>query len=423
VYRLIPNDQQLEPLLHRLDPQWDGPRALGSAIFGFGVERAGFNVAGHLELPELALGIDASRQRWPVVVAPFESADVPSWMGIAKQIRERGLVPDFLYANPPCVAYAGTGKHQGAGDERMCFTRYVSYGLAFDLQPTVWAWELVPGVFGQERGFLDAMAFRAKRHGYRCYAFLTTSAIHGGYQDRRRFHFVASRVDLDFEGVYEAEPKERKGVKTLGQALHIVEMARDYRGLGHLPNDTDLYHGAFRAILPWCPPGAHLRDVPASVMREHYRPRGVAWDGGGVPGFAHTRGRLDRPSPNVLGGHTIFHPTEDRYLTPRECATIMGFPTDYAFSEGTKAYAEIGKGLCTHNAEILARVVYDGLERDIGAEPTQGPDGSYLTVIDWRNRGKKLNLKMTSSEQRAWYESIHGSVPSDLGQARDGAEA
>ena len=273
-------------------------------------------------------------------------------------------------------------------------------------------WELVPGVFTQERGFIDAMAFRAKKFGYRCYAFLTTSALHGGYQDRRRFHFVASKYDLDWEGVYEREPDDRKGSRTLGEALKVVsDISPNPETDTILSNHVNTYNGAFRGIFPYCPPGSHLRDVPESIMYKHYRPYNKEWTGKGKPGFGHTRARMDRPSPNVLGGYTIIHPEIDRYLTARESATIMGFPLDYVFTKGSKAYAEVGRGLCTHNAAFLGRVVADGLKRRIRTIPTLSKEKhhrtSWVQAIDWRNRGTRLTIKMKMKDQIEWWKVRH----------------
>ncbi len=410
------------------------PTALGACIFAggfsFGMEQAGFDVAGHLELPDASLGSEVSKQRWPVAVAPLGS-----WMSFADRLVEDGDVPDVVYANPPCVAYAGTGSHRGVLDDRMCYIRHCTYSLALKLQPKVWVWELVPGIVTKDRGFLDAMAFQAKRHGYKCWGFLTTSAIHGGYQDRRRFHFVASRYEIPWEQAYDMEPKHHRSSRTLGDILeqlvhYRIEKYKDghdgelpevhdhpWGPLGELPNDTNTYNGAFRDIMPFCPPGSHLRDVPEELMRSHYRPRGEPWSGKGLPGFAHTRARLDRPSPNVLGGHTIIHPTQDRYLTPRECASIMGFPEDYAFSKGSKAYQEIGRGLCTHNARFLGKAIRMGLEMGVRAIPSRTDEKehpqSYMQVVDWRPRGKKLNLKMSSDDRRKWFVSRHETLDVD----------
>jgi site-specific DNA-cytosine methylase len=414
--------------------------ALGACIFGggfsFGMEQAGLDVAGHLEHPDAKLGDEVSRQRWPVALAPLEQEDSAlSWLGFARQLVEDGHVPDVLYANPPCVAYAGTGSHKGVLDNRMCFIRYCTYNLALTLKPKVWCWELVPGILGKDRGFLDAMAFNAKRQGYRCYGFLTTSRIHGGYQDRRRFHFVASKYEIPWETAYDAEPRHQRASHTLGDALERVAKMRyvkhreleddvpidpseaQFGPLGVLPNDENTYNGAFTNIMPYCPPGSHLRDVPDELMHAHYRPRGKEWSGTGRPGFAHTRGRLDRPSPNVLGGHTIIHPALDRYLTPRECATIMGFPEDYVFSPGSKAYQEIGRGLCTHNARFLGTAIRMALENNVRAMPCRsnekGHEDSFMQLVDWRSRGKKLSIKMSADDRRQWMMANHPDVDVD----------
>jgi hypothetical protein len=52
-------------------------------------------------------------------------------------------------------------------------------------------------------------------------------------------------------------------------------------------------------------------------------------------------------------------------------------------------------------------VIADGLKRDIDAQPTQASDQSWLHVIDWRNRGPKLSLKMSKPEREAWWREQH----------------
>lgn len=80
----------------------------------------------------------------------------------------------------------------------------------------------------------------------------------------------------------------------------------------------------------------------------------------------------------------------------------MGFPNDYKFSDGSKAYAEIGRGLCTHNARFLGRVIMDGLQRDVPVEATP-----RLNVVDWRKRVKKMSIKMPPKERGEWFAGRH----------------
>lgn len=395
-------------------------KALGLCIFAggfsFGMEEAGFEVLGHMELTDCQLGINTSRQRWPVFVG-----NVDEWKE-AMTGMERA---DVFYANPPCVAYAGTGKHEGTADTRMCFLRNCAYDTMMVQQPTVWAWELVPGIFSKDLAWLQAMSFRAAKLGYECHAFLTSSALHGGYQDRRRFHFVASRVKIDWEQSYKDCTPDWKDSKTLGAALESVRQARrnecdtrfnqvsgsDADRLGILPNDETVYSGAFQTLFPHTAPGMHLGHVPDEILRKVYRPRATAWTGSGRPGFSHTRGRMDRPSPNVLGGHTIVHPVENRYLTPRECAAVMGFPMDYTFSDRAKAYQEVGRGLCTHNARFLGKAIHDALKNNqLALVERHGP----LRVVDWRARVRTNSLSMPVSEAKAWYTAQHGVSPPEV---------
>lgn len=417
----VDNAANAEEIIRRAKGPGTKLKALGGCIFAggfsFGMEEAGFDVIGHMELNGLELGSKVSKQRWPVYLS-----DLDGWRSLLDSIP----APDVMYFNPPCVAYAGTGKHLGTGDERMCYVRYSAYDAALRKEPTVWTWELVPGIFSKDLPWLQAMAFRAAKQGYECYAFLTSSALHGGFQDRRRFHFVASKVAIDWDAAYASMP-EWQGVRTLGDALEEVRLARADRAghttkehiLGLLPNDETIYNGAFQTLFPHAAPGMHLGHIPDDILHKVYRPHKTEWSGKGRPGFSHTRGRLDRPSPNVLGGHTIVHPVEDRYLTPRECAAIMGFPMDFAFSPGAKAYQEIGRGLCTHNARFVGLAIRQAIE---AGKPAKVERHGPLRVVDWRPKAKVNSLSMRASDAKAWYMSRHGVEPPNVYGTREVAE-
>jgi site-specific DNA-cytosine methylase len=403
--------------------------ALGACIFGggfsHGVEEAGFRVAGHLELPDCDIGSQVSRQRWPVVMAPLNKGyphhnrvyprDPTTWFNAVGDLRDNAAIPDFLYMNPPCNAFAQQGSHGGIDAEVMCYTRYC-IDLARKLKPTVWAWELVPGIFddvkGGGRAFLMKMAEAVADEGYQTHLWLTSSALHGGFQNRKRFHFVASRVALDFEGVLGSEPEGRTGYRTLEDALDLVARADDppnHVG-GKLPG------GALLDILPYCPPGGYLRELCDDIMREHYRPHGRPWNGTSRAGVTQLRGRRDRTCPVIVGGHTVIHPEKDRFLTIRENATVMGFPLDYKFSNGSKGYAEVGKGLCTHNAAFLARVVHDGLTKGIPID-TDGTDMA-AEIVDWRSRAKVPSQASSPGEREAWWVARHPDLPKEWAQPR-----
>ncbi len=403
--------------------------ALGACVFAggfsFGMEEAGFDVVGHLELPDLDVGAGTASQRWPVAVAPLDDAyehknrhgNHTTWMNAVDELLEEELVPDVLHMNPPYSAFAQTGLQRGLSDPVMCYLEYCVHRLALRLKPKVFVWELVPGIWDREPQFINSMAAAAAEHGYRTYSFLTTAALHGGFQNRNRFHFIASKYALDFEGVYEREPADRKACRTLGDVLQIVDDAQ--AELGRLPNHEADYQstGALDAILPFVPPGGYLGDVPDPVLYEHYRPNGQPWKGTGRPGATRVRGRMDRTCPVIIGGASIVHPEKDRWLTVRECAAAQGFPMDYEFPNGGNGYAEVGKGLCTHNAAFVGRVIWDALANKTDAEPNV-----VAELIDWRKRTSVPKMTPSIEERRAWFKEKHPDLPIEYAERKKSAK-
>lgn len=437
------------------------PTALGTYIFAggftFGIENAGFQVAGHVEHPKCAGFCLPSPQRWPVHIIDQRSSHAGSLMDreneqtrFMSRLSESRLTPDLLYANPPCSAFAKQGKRQGMADDVMCFTNY-QIAMAHTLLPKVWAWELVEGVWDEASGkeFIIELARRTTALGYDCAVFLTSAALHGGFQNRVRFHFLAKRrVDpIDaalgeevhpednpadpiapalqgyppgdshdsargtpraeswealIDRVYAEAPASEKGLKTLGQALAMIPDDAP----NHLEEKID--GGQLLRIMPFTPPGGYLRDVNSEVMRRNYTPHGKEWDGVSRAGVTQVRGRLDRACPVIVGGHSVIHPVHDRFLTVREAATAMGFPMDYIFSPGSKGMAEVGKGLTTANATIIGRIAMAAKDARII------PDASGLAVIDWRQKVRALGIPpmaSTREDQIAWWKERHPTLP------------
>ena len=62
----------------------------------------------------------------------------------------------------------------------------------------------------------------------------------------------------------------------------------------------------------------------------------------------------------MTGRYTYYHPTEDRYLTPREAAAIMSFPNDFVF-EGSVAqqWRQIGNAVAPLLGKALGKAIFD----------------------------------------------------------------
>ena len=90
------------------------------------------------------------------------------------------------------------------------------------------------------------------------------------------------------------------------------------------PNHTDVTPDRDRERISYVPEGFWLSkspNVPPDILRNLTRKDSTKYR------------RLDRQSPSLTlrCGEIMYHPLEDRYLTPREAARIQGFPDAYIF--------------------------------------------------------------------------------------------
>ena len=64
----------------------------------------------------------------------------------------------------------------------------------------------------------------------------------------------------------------------------------------------------------------------------------------------------DRPSPTVTTVNLFIHPTEDRFLTPRELARLQSFPDTFTFyGKKTCITKQVGNAVPPKLAEVLAK--------------------------------------------------------------------
>lgn len=133
--------------------------------------------------------------------------------------------------------------------------------------------------------------------------------------------------------------------------------------------------------------GQTMRDLPEELWHESYRKRAFrrVMDGtpterrGGAPAGVR-RLRADEPSKAITGGvlREFIHPTEDRPLTLRECATLQTFPADFQFHGSVSEKAQlIGNAVPPLSAQRIA----ESLRQDLASPcPTHGT-GALLSFV------------------------------------------
>ena len=118
---------------------------------------------------------------------------------------------------------------------------------------------------------------------------------------------------------------------------------------------TRAYTGIVLERMKHLPPGGKMGDLPEHLQHESFIRMGDKKTGG--PNMRLIRLEKDKPSLTVTAYifNKFVHPSEDRYLTPREAACLQDFPVDYEFC-GTlgQVHKQIGNAVPVKLAKAIA---------------------------------------------------------------------
>lgn len=143
-------------------------------------------------------------------------------------------------------------------------------------------------------------------------------------------------------------------------------------------HQTRKYSGIVLDRIKSLPPGGKMGDLPPSLQHKSFVRTGHKKTGG--PNMRLLRLEMDKPSLTVTAFiyNKFVHPSEDRYITPREAACLQDFPIDYEFC-GTlgEVQMQIGNAVPIMLAKAIAGEVAKYFERkNSGGEKTIA---SYFT--------------------------------------------
>jgi DNA (cytosine-5)-methyltransferase 1 len=314
----------------------------GGGGFGRGFEEAGFRVV---------LAVD----NYPPAAKTYK-ANFPHTVVVADDVKEvtgatvrslTGLGPgevDVVIASPPCEPFTGANPKRQRDPLDRLYTDPAgqlflhAIRLIGELKPLVFVIENVPGVL--EAPIRAAIRRELARAGYpRVYFNILHAEEHGTPSTRTRV-FVSN---------LEIKPPKRRG-PTVEEAL---------RGLPPVGS-------------PWPPNHEYPQEVGGRHARRLRRLRWgealIYYKGAGgrrLPNYI--RLHPHRHAPTVMGSSRFIHPYEDRLLTVREQARLMGFPDYHVFLGSRDAqYDQVGEAvpppLAKAIAEEVARALSEGVE-------------------------------------------------------------
>jgi len=341
------------------------PQALGVYIFAGGFTlgiRKHFQVDTHFE--DGTFGVATSKHNGVIQEAFTDPATWP---------KERYRNVPLIYGNPPCAPWSAAGhlpkqKEKLAAhgatqkyelDPRVECVRK-QFALLEELEPTIWVWESVARAYSTGRPFVDALTARAQALGYAVTHVLVNGKYCGAPQERRRFFFVAHKVELPFVApplkvphtvgdilskmAYDTDP-------TIGQE-HPDSKAKMTGTIAEFCKDMEPGEGGHEAFYKWL-----KRNGKEPELNDKGNVKGR-------PNFLMHRLQYDKVSGTIVSGTCLIHPEHNRFLTVKETQLLSGYPINYEFI-GRDAYAQISKAVLPPVADWLGGIFRGGIDNNI----------------------------------------------------------
>lgn len=334
--------------------------------------------------------------------------------------------PTVIVGGPPCQGFSSAGMRL-AGDRRNTLVSVFAQIVA-QVRPAAFVFENVEGILTTEGGRrVDDLLDPLIACGYRIHMRKVNAANFGVPQHRKR---VLAIGGLGFDPAFPEPTRSAFGApgamlaathlplaETVGDALCTLPVpAAEAPGHpeGHYCRPADKARRSKMAALL---PGQTMRDLPEKFWHASYRRRahrrvrdGTPSERRGGPPAGMRRLKEDEPSKAITGRaiSEFVHPSEDRFLTLRECARLQTFPDWFAF-RGTRAE----RSLLIGNAvpPLLAEVVARGLAEDIRSRRTRTDGGALLSFVPALSDGMSPALQQVTNR-------IGASFSADAAQAR-----
>ena len=251
----------------------------------------------------------------------------------------------LVCGGPPCQGLSTVG--EGIPDDPRNFLFLEFVRAVKNIKPDFVVLENVTGILGKKNikitaGIINQFA----KLGYNMSVRVLSADHFGVAQKRRRSIFIGNKLGL--ENLF-PEPTHVNNPQTVKDAFS--DMKFDGKEHNHDVEAAQIKNKLEKKRIMKIPEGKSVRYqkdedayLPASLRFD------VDWDKIEEGRFREKKlNRLDRNmlSPTIMTGrHTYYHPTQPRYLTAREAASIQSFPNDFIF-EGTvsQQWRQIGNAV------------------------------------------------------------------------------
>ena len=293
----------------------------GAGGLDVGVDQAGFKTVCSVEFDPHCVSTLQRNAKSKIIWQVDVQALSPDRVGEVLDIRPGDL--SLLHGGPPCQPFSQIG-HKGGMDDPRGRLVFEMVRFAAALRPVAIVMEQVPKFLdsGAAQGRTARVMLAEEFHaiGYEMNVAVLDAVNFGVPQRRKR----AIIVCVPHGQEYRFPTSVLEDPATVGCAIDDLPLAvrMGEEPLAH--NHIDVTPDRDRHRISFVPEGQWLSkvsDAPASVRQRLTRKDTTKFR------------RLHRcePSLTLRCGEALYHPTEDRYLTPRESARIQGFPDRHVF--------------------------------------------------------------------------------------------
>lgn len=310
----------------------------GAGGLDVGLIQAGFDIITCIEIdPHCCdtLRAAASREQSSTRVIEDDIRNVNP----TQLMRELLLLPgklDLLCGGSPCQSFSQIGKRGCLEDERgMLLFEFVRFAKV--LQPKAILIEQVKGLLnapdqnGKIGGVYETLQEQLVELGYQLKKKVIRAVEYGVAQMRERVFIIATVNGVNFQFPPATHTDPMHPTLSIFPLPHYVTVGEALKGLDEpvvksecQPDDShvDITPIGDRKRIHGVPEGSHLAKelhLPAEqrcrlTKKDTTKFRRLSWT---------------EASLTLRCGEIFFHPTEDRYLTPREYMRLHGYPDHY----------------------------------------------------------------------------------------------
>ncbi len=242
----------------------------------------------------------------------------------------------LVVGGPPCQGFSTVGLGNPNDIRNKLFLEFVR--MVKTTKAPYFVIENVTGILAQKNENTMKAIFKIfNQLGYKLGIKVLEAQHYGVAENRRRTIIIGSKINSDiiFPEIICDDSSKNKKLKTINEFIFNIK-AKDGQIYNHDLKTAEIKSPIDLQRIKRIPEGCGIR-YECDELRYLPKKLKLNIDWRSLPEGRFRQAKYQRlhrlkPSPTIMTHrHNYFHPTENRYLTAREAASIQSFPNDFIF--------------------------------------------------------------------------------------------